>query len=114
MTNKHYAVDLGGGDFVSNRKNTIDSMNLSTALIKENRNKIYSKVFYSFSLIFAVLIAVFSNYLNWTMVLLFIDITLIFLVFCAKEYYKERRILSKQHYKIIDRLNEFGIKINKM
>ena len=59
MTDKNYALDLDEGEYLSNRKTTIESMNLSTSLIKDNKTKIYSKVFYVFSLIFAVLIAVF-------------------------------------------------------
>lgn len=114
MKDKNYALDFDGGDYSFNRKSTIESMNLSTSLIKKNREQMYSKVFYVFSLIFAVLIAVFSNNLNWMMVLLMIDIALLFLVCFAKEYYKQRRALAKDHYKIIDRLGEFGIKIDKM
>jgi len=111
---KNYNVELDEGSFSANRKSTIESMNLSTSLIKENRKEIHSKVFYVFSLIFAVLIAVFSNSLNWTMVLFFIDIALFFLLWFAKEYYKQRIILAKDHYKIIDRLKEFRISIEKI
>ena len=114
MKDKDYAIDLDEGDYLSNRKATSESMNLSTALIKKNREDIYSKIFYVFSLIFAVLIAVFSNYLNWGMVLLFIDISLLFLVWFAKDYNTRRKELAKHHYKIIDRLREFGIKIDKL
>lgn len=105
---------MNEGDFLTNRKTTIESMNLSTSLIKKNRENMYSKIFYVFSLIFAVLIAVFSSYLNWTMVLFFIDFSLLLLVWFAKEYNKQRQQLAKDHYKIIDRLKEFGIKIDKM
>jgi len=114
MKDKNYVLDLDDGDYLSNRKATIDSMILSTSLIKENREKIYTKVFYVFSLIFAVLIAIFSSNLNWIMVLFFIDISLLFLVWFAKEYYKQRKILAIDHYKIIDRLGEFNIKIDKI
>lgn len=114
MKDKDYALDLDYGDYSSNRKTTIESMNLSTALIKQNRESIYSKIFYVFSLIFGVLIAVFSSHLNWGMVLFFIDISLLFLVWFAKDYNKRRKELAKHHYKIIDRLEEFGIKIDKL
>ena len=36
-----------------------------------------------------------------------------FLVWNAKDYYKRRNELRKGHYKIIDRLAGFGIKIDK-
>lgn len=114
MKDKNYAPDLSDGDFLTNRKTTIESMNLSTLLIKQNREGIYSKLFYVFSLLFGVLIAIFSSYLNWTMVLLFVDFSLLFLVWSAKEYNKRRQELVKDHYKIIDRLKEFGIKIDKI
>ena len=114
MKDKDYAVDLDNGDYLSNRKTTIESMNLSTALIKKNREDMYSKIFYVFSLIFAILITVFSSYLNWGMVLFFIDISLLFLVWFAKDYNKRRKDLAKHHYKIIDRLEEFGIKVDKL
>lgn len=45
MKDKNYVLDLDDRDYLSNRKATIDSMNLSTSLIKENRGKIYSKMF---------------------------------------------------------------------
>jgi hypothetical membrane protein len=111
---KDYAPDLDMGSFLENRKATLESMNLSSTLIRENKDKMYSKVFYLFSLIFAVLIAIFSEYLNWLMILLFIDFSLFLLVLPAKRFYKRRRELAKQHYKIIDRLKEFGINIDKM
>ncbi len=114
MIDKNYALDLDGGDYLSNRKTTIESINLSTSLIKDNRAKMYSKVFYVFSLIFAVLIAVFSNYINWAMVLFFINLSLLFLVWFAKDYNEQRKKLAKDHYKIIDRLKEFNIKIDKI
>ncbi len=114
MKDNDYALDLDDGDYISNRKATINSMNLSTDLIKENRKEMHSKIFYVFSLIFAIFIAVFSNYLNWAMILLFMDIALFFLVYFANEYYKRRKKLAKQHYKIIDRLKEFRINIDKM
>lgn len=114
MKDKDYAIDLDNGDYSSNRKATIESMNLSTALIKQNREGIYSKIFYVFSLIFAVLITVFSSYLNWIMVLFFMNISLLFLVWFAKDYNKRRKELAKHHYRIIDRLAEFGIKLDKI
>lgn len=114
MKDKNYVLDLDGGDYSFKRKATIDSMNLSTSLIKENRGQMYSKMFYIFSLIFAVLIAIFSNNINWVMILFFIDIALLFLIWFAKEYYTQRKILAKNHYKIIDRLKEFNIKMDKM
>ncbi len=114
MKDKDYALDLDDGDYLSNRKGTINSMNLSTNLIRENRKEMYSKIFYFFSLIFSIFIAVFLNYLNWAIILFFMDIALFFLVYFANEYYKRRKILAEQHYKIIDRLKEFGININKM
>jgi len=110
---ENYALDLNEGDFLTNRRTTIQSMNLSTSLIKENREKIYSKVFYVFSLIFAVLISVFANSLNWFLVLLFLDLSLIVLILFAKDYYKLRRKLAEDHDKIIKRLGDFGIKIKK-
>ena len=48
------------------------------------------------------------------MVLFFIDIALLFLVWFAREYYEQRKILAKDHYKIIGRLKEFDIKIEKI
>lgn len=110
---KHYALDLDEGGYLANRKTTIESMNLSSRLIKENKEKMFSKIFYVFSLIFAVLIAVFSNSLDWLMVLLFIDISLSFLVWFGKDYSKQRKILAKDHYKIINRLKEFEINVEK-
>ncbi len=114
MNDKDYTLDLDYGNYSSNLKTTMESMNLSTTLIKKNREDIYSKIFYVFSLIFGVLIAVFSSYLNWGMVLFFIDISLLFLVWFAKDYNKRRKELAKDHYKIINRLMKFGIKLDKI
>ncbi|OIO80725.1 hypothetical protein AUJ84_02735 [Candidatus Pacearchaeota archaeon CG1_02_32_132] len=83
MIDKNYAIDLDDGDYYSNRRTTIQSMNLSTSLIKENHEKIYSKIFYVVSLIFAIFIAVFSDSLNWVMVLIFVDLSFFVLVLFA-------------------------------
>jgi Ca2+/Na+ antiporter len=111
---KEYNLDLDTGSYFENRDKTIQSMNLSTSLIRQNRDKIYSKIFYVFSLIFTVFIAMFSNSLNWLAIFFFLDLSMIFLVWNAKEYCKRRNELGKGHYKIIDRLTEFEIKIDKM
>jgi hypothetical protein len=111
---RDYNVEFDTGSYSENRDKTIQSMNLSTSLIRYNRDKMYSKIFYVFSLIFAVFIAMFSNSINWLAIFFFLDLSMIFLVFSAKEYYRRRNELREVHYKIIDRLAEFGIKIDKM
>lgn len=114
MADRDYNIELDTGSYSENKDKTIQSMNLSSSLIRQNREKMYSKIFYVFSLNFAVLIAIFSDSLNWLVIFFFIDLSMAFLVWNAKDYYKRRKELGKGHYKIIDRLREFGIKIDKM
>lgn len=114
MVDKNYAFDLGERDYLSNRRATIQSMNLSTSFIKENHEKIFSKIFYVVSLILAVFVAVFSDYLNWIIVLIFVDLSFFLLVLFAKDHSKNRKELAKDHYKIIDKLKQFNIKIDKI
>ena len=90
---------------------TIQSMNQNTSLIRKNKEKIYSKLFYSISLTSAVLIAVFGKYLNWAWILFFIDLILFLLVYNAIKFYKERVILAENKKKIIEGLNKLGINI---
>lgn len=110
---ENYAFDLDAGDFLTNRNVTIRSMNYNSSLIKENKEKMYSKIFYVFSLIFAILIAIFAGDLNWVLVLLFGNLSLIPLIWFAKRFYKKRRVLAKHRIKIIRRLNEFGIPLKE-
>ena len=112
---KNYNYELSEDDHLfASKTATIQSMNLSTALIKENKEKMYSKVFYVFSLIFAVLIAIFAESLNWLLVLLFVNLSLVILIWFAKRFYKTRRELAKDHRFIIKRLNEFGFPIKEI
>jgi positive regulator of sigma E activity len=107
---ENYTYELGADDRLFLAKTTtIQSMNQNTALIKENKEKMYSKIFYVFSLIFVVLIAIFAESLNWVLVFLFVDLSLIILIWFAKRFYKTRRELAKNRHFIIKRLNEFGI-----
>ena len=88
---KTYTPDLPSKDLFSARDTTIQSMNQIVYLIKENKERVYSKVFYVFSLIFAVLIAIFAQSLNLLMVLVFVDLLLVLLIFFAKRFYKRSR-----------------------
>jgi hypothetical membrane protein len=112
---EEYTYELDSNDRLFNAKTaTIQSMNLSTALIRENKEKIYSKIFYAFSLIFAILIAMFADSLNWIFILFFINLVLLLLVWSAKRFHRRRIELARHHSFIIGRLNEFGIPVKEI
>jgi len=77
------------------------------------KGNIYSKIYFGFSLVFAIFITIFAQSLNWLMVLVFIDLLLVVLVLFAKSFYNQRKEMVQASRKIIKRLNELGINIKE-
>ncbi|MBI2043266.1 hypothetical protein HYT25_02665 [Candidatus Pacearchaeota archaeon] len=92
-------------------KGTIDSLNQINELIDNNKDRIHSKIFYSIALIFGVITAVFIEFFNILILLVFGNVLLVLLIIFAKDFYHRRRKLATEQDKIKKGLEDLGIKI---
>ncbi|HJX50531.1 MAG TPA: hypothetical protein VJ438_03655 [Candidatus Nanoarchaeia archaeon] len=91
----------------------IQSLRYVSDEIRTLKENMYSKIYFSFSLIFAIFIVIFAQTLNWLMVSVFIDLSLIILVLSAKTFYDQRKERVQASRAIIKKLNELGMKIEE-
>lgn len=109
---KMYNEKLDLNDPLYNIKYTnIQSLRYMTDQTDNLKGKIYSKVYFSLSLIFTVLIAIFAQALNWLAVGFFINVLLFILVLFAFGFYKRRCENAKISLNIIKDLGRLGINI---
>lgn len=89
----------------------IQSLRYVSNEIRNLKESIYSKIYFTFSLIFAVLIAIFAQSLNWMMVLIISNLLMLMLIFFAKRFHSQRREHIKVSNELIEQLRKLGVKI---
>jgi len=91
---------------------SIQSNNQIVALIKENKKDIYDKLYYVFSLYFAIITTLYSQQsLSYLYFFIMSNLFILFLIYPAYKFYFRRRDLAKNKDNIEKRLKEFGIKL---
>ncbi len=107
----HY---LDPKDPLFHTKNTsIQSHNQIVALIKENKKNISDKVYYVFSLYFAIITTLYSSKsMGYSSFLIISNVCLLILIYPIWLFSIRRRELAKKKHKIEKNLNSLGIKLN--
>jgi len=95
------------------KNSAVQSLNQLSDRIRENREWISSKIYFTLSLIVAVFIAIFAESLNWIIVFILLNILIFILIFPAKEYYNRRIELSKCKIALEKKFEELGMKLKK-
>ena len=103
-----HEIDPSDQNFIQ-KTTAIKSLYEINNIIDKNKEEIRSKVFYSFSLIFGVMTAIFAEKLNWIMVLILTNFTLAILIYFARIFYKKRRNFAKEQWKLKIKLKKLGI-----
>jgi hypothetical protein len=112
MTTRDYTQKLSPNDPLFIQKNiAIQSMNTLSERIRDHREGIYSKIYFTVSLVLAIFIAIFVESLNWFIVLFLIDLLMVLLVFSAKKYYNKRIELVECKKEIQKSFRELGLEI---
>jgi hypothetical protein len=89
----------------------VQSLRYVSNEVRTLKEGIYSKIYFGFSMVFAVFISIFTQSFNWVIVLGFVDLLLLILVFFARIFYIQRREHSKISDKIVNQLKKLGLKL---
>lgn len=90
------------------KKIATDSCNYLHDKNRENKEGWYSKIYFSISIILTLIVS--KSLLNWISVLVLMNILIVFLIFFAIRYKKERRTFWKNRENIEQSYNELGMK----
>ena len=89
----------------------IQSLRYVSEQIRTIKENMYSKIYFAFSLVFAIFLSVFARSLNWILILITLDILLLVLVLFARTFYIQRSEHAEINKKIIQQLKKLGVKI---
>lgn len=95
------------------RQAAIGSLNHLSDRIRENKDNMYSKIYFAVSLILTTFIAIFAESLNWAVVLFLADLLLVLLIIYARGYYKKRKGYAANKKEIRKSFEELGLELKE-
>ncbi|HEA46574.1 MAG TPA: hypothetical protein ENH99_02220 [Candidatus Pacearchaeota archaeon] len=93
------------------KKSAIDSLNQLSDRIRENHHHMYSQLYFTASLLLAILIAFFAESLNLAIIIFLADLMLTLLVMYAKGYYEKRKGYAENKTVIKKSFEELGLEL---
>ena len=112
MEEKNYLQEFDVKDPWFIQKNSaVQSLNQLSDRIRENKDWINSKIYFTFSLIVAIFMVIFAEAFNWIIVLALVNILMLILIFPAREYYHRRKELAECKMGIEKKFKELGMEL---
>jgi len=91
MVGEVYAQKMGLDDPLFIPRTIINNQNnYLHSIAREDKDRMYSKIYFAFSLVLTITASFFAFYLNWIVIIVLMDLLMILLVIFAKGYRKRR------------------------